>query len=174
MPDPTTPGPTASDKAPPTPASGRLKFLVCVDCRPQSRVAVRFACRRATTIGGSVALLHVIERPEFQHWATVGKEMEHERHEDAQALLADLAEKVNEWGGLVPEVWIREGDIGDEILAQIGDDPTIDVLVVGAAAPTDKGFSLISFLAGKLVGKLSIPLVVVPADLASEKRPHRW
>ncbi len=169
MPDPTTGEET---HGPPT--TGRMKFLVCVDHRPQSRVALRFACRRATTIGGSVALLHVIEPPEFQHWATVGKEIEHERHEAAQALLDDLAAEVNEWGGLVPELWLREGDIGDQILVQIGEDPTIDILVVGAAAPSDKGFSMIEFLVGKLAGKLSIPLVIVPADLADATRAHRW
>ncbi len=161
MPDPTT-----GEKAHGPPTAGRMKFLVCVDNRPQSRVALRFACRRATTIGGSVALLHVIEPPEFQHWATVGKEMEHERHEEVQGLLDELAAEVNEWGGLVPELWIREGAIGDQILAQIEEDPTIDILVIGAAAPSDKRFSMITFLVGKLAGKLSIPLVIVPADLA--------
>ena len=156
------------------PTTGRMKFLVCVDHRPQSRVALRFACRRATTIGGSVALLHVIEPPEFQHWATVGKEMAHERREEVQGLLDGLAAEVNEWGGPAPEAWVREGDVGDQILAQLDEDPTIDILVVGAAAPSDKRFSMITFLLGKLVGKLSIPLVIVPADLADAKHTHRW
>ncbi len=64
---------------------------------------------------------------------------------------------------------MREGDVAEEIIARVRDDPAIDVLVVGAASPTDKSFSMIKSLAGKLVRNLPIPLVVVPANLADEK-----
>lgn len=144
-------------------------FLVCVDRTPRSRVAVRYACRRAGKTGGNVSLLHVIEPPEFQHWNAVGDAMEVERRAEAKALLEDLAADATEWAGLPPDVFVREGDVGEEILAQVRDDPAIDVLVVGAASPTDKSFSMIKSLAGKLVRNLSIPLVVVPANLADEK-----
>ena len=144
---------------------GRLKFLVCVDRRPQSRVAVHYACRRAWNTGGSVTLLHVVEAPEFQHWATVGDVMEEERRGEAEELLRVLAAEANAWAGIVPGLVVRGGDIGEQILAQVEDDASIDVLVVGAAAPTDKSFSLIRFLADELVGRLSIPLVIVPGNL---------
>ncbi len=148
---------------------GQVKFLVCVDRRPQSRVAVRYACRRAKNTGGAVSLLHVIEPVEFQHWIAVEDVMEKERRGDAEQLLQDLSSEVNEWAGIVPEVVLREGDIGEEILAQVEEDPDIDVLVVGAAAPSDTGFSLITFLAGKLVGRLAIPLFIVPGNLSDER-----
>ncbi len=114
---------------------GRVKFLVCVDRRPQSRVAVHYACRRG----------------------------------EAEELLRVLAAEVNEWAGIVPGLVVRDGDIGEQILAQVEEDASIDVLVVGAAPPTDKSFSLITFLAGKLVGRLSIPLVIVPGNLTDER-----
>lgn len=148
---------------------GHVKFLVCVDARPQSRVAVRYACRRAENTGGSVSLLHVIEPPEFQHWTAVGDVMENERRADAEQLLNDLAIEVNDWAGVRPELSVREGDIGEEILAQVSEDEEIDVLVVGAAAPGDRSFSLITFLAEKLLGHLAVPLVVVPGNLSDEQ-----
>ena len=148
---------------------GRVKFLVCVDARPQSRVAVRYACRRAKNTNGSVSLLHVIEPPEFQHWAAVGDVMEDERRADAEQLLNDLSVEVNDWAGVRPELSVREGEIGEEILAQVSEDKEIDVLVVGAAAPGDKSFSLITFLAEKLLGRLAVPLVVVPGNLSDEQ-----
>ncbi len=157
------------DTTPKEHVPGRVKFLVCVDRRPQSRVAVHYACRRAKNTDGRVSLLHVIEPPEFQHWMAVGDAMEEERRTDAERLLQDLATEVNEWAGAVPEVVLREGDIGEQILAQIDEDPAIDVLVVGAAPPAEQGFSLITFLAGKLVGHLSIPLVIVPGNLSDEQ-----
>jgi len=95
--------------------------------------------------------------------------MEAERHEDAEDLVRDLADEVVEYSGVIPEIIIREGRVGDEILAQVSEDGSIDLLVIGAAAPDDKRFSLITFLAGKLVGKLMIPLVVVPGNLSRDE-----
>ncbi len=144
---------------------GQAKFLVCIDQRPQSRVAARYAAMRARNTGGRVALLHVIEPAEFQHWMAVGDVMEDERRVEAEMLIQSSAAEIHELVGSIPEVILREGELGEEILAQVEADPSIDRLVVGAAAPEDKRFSLITFLAGKLVGRLSIPLIVVPGNL---------
>lgn len=148
---------------------GRVRFLVCVDRRPQSRVAVRYACWRARNTGGTVSLLHVIEPPEFQHWAAVGDVMDAERREEAGNLLDDLSLEVNDWAGVRPALLVREGEIGEEILAAVKEDSDIDVLVVGAAEPGDRRFSLITFLAEKLLGHLRVPLVVVPGNLTDEQ-----
>ena len=67
----------------------------------------------------------------------------------------------------IREVMLREGDIGEGILAQVEEEPSIHLPVVGAAASEDKRFSLITFLAGKLVGRPSIPLVVVHGNLTA-------
>lgn len=169
MSDAESPDGAKTEMAPPVHVPGKVKFLVCVDRRPQSRVAVHFACRRAKNTGGRVSLLHVIEPPEFQHWMAVGDVMEDERRADAEQLLLDLSAEVNEWAGEVPEIVVREGDIGEQILAHVEEDQTINVLVVGSAPPSEQSFSLITFLAGKLVGNLSIPLVIVPGNLSDEQ-----
>ena len=148
---------------------GRVKFLVCVDRRPQSRVAIRYACRRARNTGGCVALLHVVEPPEFQHWAAVGGVMEDEGREEAWQLLDDLAHEVNEWAGVNPELIVREGELGDEILSHVAADEAVDVLVIGAAAPESQDSSLVTFLAGKLLGHLAVPLVVIPGNLSDDQ-----
>lgn len=114
---------------------GEVKFLVCVDRRPQSRVAVLFACRRAEA-----------ERP-----------------------LHDLAAEVNKWAGVVPETVMRVGDIGEQVPAYIDEDPTVNILVVGASSQTEQSFSLVIFLAGRLVGNVSIPLVIVQGNLSDEQ-----
>ena len=148
---------------------GRVRFLVCVDRCPQSRVAARYACWRARNTGGTVSLLHVIEPPEFQHWAAVGDVMDAERREEAGHLLDDLSLEVNDWAGVRPSLSVREGEIGEEILAAVKEDSDIDVLVIGAAEPGDRRFSLITFLAEKLLGHLRVPLVVVPGNLTDEQ-----
>ena len=110
---------------------GKDKFLVCVDRRPQSRVAARYAAMRARNTGGRVALLHVMEPAEFQHWVAGGDVMEEERRVEAEILFESTATEIRELVGSAPEVILREGDIGEEILARVEADPSVDLLVVG-------------------------------------------
>ncbi len=164
--------PATSDRAA-DPASGHrpgdVKFLVCVDGRRESRMALRFACRRVRNSGGRIALLHVIERPEFQHWAAIGEVMESEQRGEAEALLEGLAAEAEELAGRAPELHLRAGDLGDEILALVREDKTVDLLVLGATAPEEKRYSRISELANRLIGRLRVPLMIVPGNLAPDE-----
>lgn len=158
-----------AEQAPPEPgaghAAGRVTFLVCVADDGHSEVAARFAALRARNSGGQVALLHVVQPPEFQHWAAVGELIRQETREEADAFLAGMTAKVAAVTGHAPGVTVREGRIGDEILDHVGENEAIDLLVVGAAPPDQGRGSLISWLAGQLAGQLHIPLVVVPGNL---------
>ena len=148
--------------------AGQVKFLVCVDGSPPSKVAVHYACRRAKNTEGRVALLHVVQPADFRQWSGVEEMMREERRQEAEQLLQDLAADVNAWGGVMPELLVREGRIGDEILAAIEDDPSVDLLCVGSNPAEGRG-KLVSFLAGHLAGRLSIPLIIVPGTLSDEQ-----
>ncbi|MBT3628583.1 MAG: universal stress protein [Rhodospirillaceae bacterium] len=149
--------------------AGQITFLVCVAHDDHSAVAARFAAMRAQNSGGGVALLHVTEPPEFQHWAAVGERMREETREEAEAMLDQLAGEVEATLGVKPSLHLREGRIGEEILGHIDESESIDLLVVGAAPPDDGHGSLISWLAGQLAGRLNIPLVVVPGNLSDQQ-----
>ncbi len=149
--------------------AGQVTFLVCVADDGHSEVAARFAALRARNSGGRVALLHVVQPPEFQHWAAVGELMRQETREEADILLQTMADKVVEVAGQAPSMTVREGGIGDEILSHIAENEEINLLVVGAAPPDQGRGSLISWLAGQLAGQLNIPLVVVPGNLDDEQ-----
>jgi nucleotide-binding universal stress UspA family protein len=95
--------------------------------------------------------------------------MREETREEAEALLAELAGVVEPLLGQKPALHIREGRIGEEILAHIDESGSVDLLVVGAAPPDDGHGSLISWLAGQLAGRLNIPLVVVPGNLSDKQ-----
>ena len=92
--------------------AGEITFLVCVAHDDHSAVATRFAAMRAQNSGGGVALLHVTQPPEFQHWAAVGERMREETQEEAQALLDELAGEVDALLGPKPALHLREGRIG--------------------------------------------------------------
>jgi nucleotide-binding universal stress UspA family protein len=150
-----------------SPAPERV-FLVVVDDSAELEVALRYACRRARKTGGRVALLAVLEPGDFQHWAAVSDLMAEEARAAAEQMLQKLAEKVNEWTGTMPVLYVREGSRSDELLKLIEEEPSISILVLGAN-PGPKGPGpLVSMLTGRMVGRLRVPITIVPGNLSLE------
>lgn len=140
-------------------------FLVVVDDSEEMRVALRFASRRAEHTGGRVALLHVIEPADFQHWMSVGDLMREEARSEGEQLLQKLAAQVNDLTGTLPILYVREGARGEALMTLIEEEPSISILVLGAnVGPRGPG-PLVSNLTGKLMGKLRVPVTIVPGNL---------
>lgn len=148
---------------------GRRKFLVVVDDTPECRVALRYACGRAGSTDGQVALLRVIEPGDFQHWLSVEERMREEAREEAERLLQGLAAEISERVHIMPELVVREGAAFEEVLAQIDEDPQMRVLVLGAATGPEGPGPLVSALAGRMPGNMPVPVTVVPGSLTDEQ-----
>lgn len=139
-------------------------FLVVVDSSPEMKVALRFACRRARATGGRLAMLYVTE-PATAEWLGVGEIMREERRAEAETRLQELAVDVREMSGDVPVLYVREGDPADELLRLLEEEPKISVLVLGAD-PGPKGPGpLVAALSGRLLGKLHVPMTIVPGSM---------
>src|SRR3954466_1176079 len=82
------------------------KFLVVADDTPEYQTALRFACRRARSTGGHVAILRVIEPAVFEHWSGGREEIERQAREEAEAVLQESAAFVQAETGLPPEYLI--------------------------------------------------------------------
>ncbi len=149
----------------------RIKFLVIVSDCPEARLAAFFSGRRAKRSGAKVSLLHVIEPPEFGHWATVAETMRAEAMENAETLLREFAAEVKAQSGEDPEEIIREGEIVDEIRKAIDGDPKIAFLFLGAATDNGGPGPLVSALAHNptYLGARPIPVVVVPGSVTREE-----
>jgi nucleotide-binding universal stress UspA family protein len=143
-------------------------FLVVVDETEEHRLAVHYAARRAAHTGGKLALLYVIEPAELQQWLAIEELARAERREAAEELLQKLCEDIAPIAGSMPVVYIREGRRGDELLALINEDPTISILVLAAGTGAEGPGPLISYLTGKAVARLRIPITIVPGGLSLE------
>ena len=143
-------------------------FLVVVDQSEEMRVALHFAARRAQHTGGRVAMLHVIEPADFQHWMTVGDLMREEARSEAEQLLQRLATRVNELTGQLPILYLREGDRRDELLKLIDEEPSIQILVLAANVGQGGPGPLVSALTGRFLSRLRIPMTIVPGNLSDE------
>lgn len=152
----------------PQAAGGRI-FLVVVDSSEEMKLALRFACRRAEHTGGRIALLYVTQPADFQHWAAVAEKMRDEEREEAERVLHALAADVNRLTGLMPVLYVREGNPSDEILGLISEEPQISILVLGASTGKKGPGPLVSSLAGKMSGQFPVPITVVPGNLTVEQ-----
>ena len=113
-------------------------YLVVIDDSPESRIALRFAARRAVKTGGGVEILTLLPPQEF----------------------------IDE-SGLRPAITVREGDGPKVIRELIAANPEIAALVLGAAASGAPG-KLVSHFSGTDAGALPVPIMIVPGSLTLE------
>lgn len=146
--------------------TGERVFLVVIDDSEEVRVALRYACLRAAHSGGRVALLYVIEPPGTQDWLAVADLYRAERRAEAEERLERLSGEVQALSARTPVLHIREGRPADELLALIGEDPSISILVLGAAPSADGPGPLVSLMVGRQSGRLRVPVTVVPGTLS--------
>lgn len=147
------------------PSTGRV-FLVVVDDSPEMKIALRYACRRAARTNGRVAMLYVMEPADFQEWVGVSNLMRDEARQQAEAVMQKMAGEVQKHAGSFPILHFREGERQDEVLKLIDEEPSISILVLGAATGAKGPGPLVSSLTGKQVGKLRIPITIVPGNLS--------
>jgi nucleotide-binding universal stress UspA family protein len=145
-------------------SDGPRSYLVVVDDTPESRVALRFAALRASHNAGHVALLHVIPPTDFIQWGGVQDVMEAEAQAKAEALLSEVAESVFAETGIRPSITVRSGKPAEEVMKAIEADPSLHMLVLGAASKGAPG-PLVAFFSGEAVGRLPCPVVIVPGGL---------
>lgn len=148
------------------------KFLVVADDSPEFQAALKFACRRARSTDGHVALLRVIEPAVFEHWSGVREEIERQAREEAEQVLQKLADFVVAETGQPPEFVIKHADNTRTALREvIAADPAIKILVMAAAVGGRGPGPLVSALAkdGVKWGTRKLPVTVVPGDLTDEE-----
>ena len=145
------------------------KYLVCVDARIESRVALKLACMKAIERKGTVDILHVVSPADFQTLGAIADRMKEERRQEGEALLKQLADEASAEHGITPGMILREGITGDEIVAAAMDDHDIIMLVMGIALQSNSRGKLMAWLASQLGHKLLTPILMVPGNLTDQQ-----
>ena len=140
-----------------------------MDDSPELTVAMRYACRRAKRTGGRVALLYVMDPPEPQQWGAVSDLMREEARHQAEELTARYADQVLTMTGQRAIVHIREGQRRDQLLALLGEDPSISVLVLASGTGAAGPGPLVSALAGRYIGQVKVALTIIPGGLSEQQ-----
>ena len=144
-------------------------FLVVVDDSEEMHHALQFACGRASAIGGKVGLMYCIAPAEFEYWAGVGELMRAEAREEAEAKMAIHASYAQELIGELTVMYVRQGDVREELLALIDEEPQISLLVLGADTTSETAGPLITFMMAKGAAQCRVPITVVPGNLTDDQ-----
>lgn len=142
-------------------------YLVVADDTEEFRIALRYAARRAQTHRAHVGILHVVSIDEFQHWGNVEAKMRQELRGQAEKYIWSIAKDVYELNGMIPALYIREGDRQDALIETLNEDMTIRVVMLGVASSGPS--LLVNYCTGKGLSRLRVPVVLVPGHLDPQK-----
>ncbi len=95
--------------------------------------------------------------------------MDHEAKTEAERLLQQVAADVHRQTGQFPSLFIRQGEVLQQLQAVIAENPGISMLVLGAGTGNEGPGPIVSALSGNLAGKILIPVVIVPGDMTAEQ-----
>lgn len=144
----------------------RRKFLVVVDETPESRVAMRFAARRAEHTGGVVSLCYIIPLPDTQQWAGVEALMREEAEAEAEAALYEAARFVFDITQTPSEVVLLEGKKREALVGLIRDDKEISILVLASGQGREGPGPLVAAVAAGGTNAFPLPVTIVPGTLS--------
>jgi len=138
-------------------------FLVIADASPEMSVALRYATNRARLTGDRVALLYVMTPQVIQTWPGIEQMFTDEEVTTGKAVLREHEDFIAKATGEKPIYYIKRGDTLTALLELLDKQPDISVLVLSASTGPKGPGPLVSYLTSlKGIGKLKIPLVIVP------------
>ena len=140
-------------------------YLVIMDETEESRLALRFASRRAARTGGLVHIVALVPQQGFSAFGAVQATIEEEARSRAEALVTSAAGSLVSEGGRMPVVSVREGDAVKVVRDYLDEHPEVSALVLGACAEGNPG-PLVTHFAVQHPGQLPCPLMIVPGSMS--------
>ncbi len=144
-------------------------YLVVADESEKFPVALRYAARMAQNHRGRIAILYVTDLQDFQHWSGIESKMRKELREQSEMYIWNVAKKVNDLNGMVPVLYLREGDRKDALVNVINEDLGIKMLILAAGTSPSGPGPLVSYFSGKGLGRLRVPVLLVPGHIELQK-----
>jgi nucleotide-binding universal stress UspA family protein len=149
-------------------ATPKRTYLVVVDDSEESRVALRFAARRAAKTSGRVEVLGIVEPQDFVQFGGVQAAIEEEQHLRIQGVVSAAIGEILDESGVETNIFIRQGEVVKTVREFVGSREEVDALVLGAAPSGNPG-PLVQNLCGHDAGKLTCPVMIIPGSITDER-----
>ena len=149
-------------------SEARRTYLVVVDDSAESRVALRFAARRAVKTGGKIEVLGIVEPQDFVQFGGVQNAIEEEQRLRIEGVVSAAIGEVLDESGVEATIIIQQGEGVRAVRDYVGGRPDVAALVLGAAPSGNPG-PLVSSFCGADAGKLPCPVMLIPGSLSDER-----
>ena len=141
-------------------------YLVIMDETEESRVALRFASRRAAASGAAVHIVALVPKQNFNAFGGVQATIEQEAYDRAEVMASSAAGSLFSESGKMPTIAVKTGAGQAVIKEYLAEHPEIAALVLGAKSDGASN-PLISHFSAH-AGNLPCPLYIVPGGLTAE------
>jgi len=149
-------------------AEAKRTYLVVVDDSAESRVALRFAARRALKTGGKIEVLGIVEPQDFVQFGGVQNAIEEEQRLRIEGVVSSAVGEILDQSGLEANVIIRQGEAVRTVRDYLEGRDEVAALVLGAAPSGNPG-PLVANFTGNDAGLLPCPVMIIPGSLADER-----
>ena len=143
-------------------------YLVVVDDSAESRVALRFAARRAAKTGGRMEVLGIVEPQDFVQFGGVQNAIEEEQKLRIEGVVSGAVGEILDESGLEANIIMRSGEVVRTVREYLEGRDEVAALVLGAAPGGSPG-PLVANFAGTDAGQLPCPLMIIPGSLSDER-----
>jgi len=143
-------------------------YLVVVDDSAESRVALRFAARRAAKTGGNIEVLGIVEPQDFVQFGGVQAAMEEEQRLRIEGVVSASIGEILDESGLEANIILRSGEAVRTVRDYLEGRDEVAALVLGAA-PSGSPGPLVANFTGNDAGLLPCPVMIIPGSLADER-----
>src|SRR6476620_5546843 len=143
-------------------------YLVVVDDSAESRVALRFAARRAAKTGGNIEVLGIVEPQDFVQFGGVQTAIEEEQRLRIEGVVSAAVGEILDECGLEANIIVRQGEVVRSVRDYVAGRDEIAALVLGAAPSGNPG-PLVANFTGNDAGLLPCPVMIIPGSLSDER-----
>ncbi|GAB4476700.1 MAG: universal stress protein [Erythrobacter tepidarius] len=145
-------------------------FLVIIDESEEATAALRYAARRAASVGGAVHLLALVPQQNFSAFGAVQATIEAEASDRAEMLAHGVAGNLLAESGIMPTISVKVGQSQRIVSEFLAEHREVAALVLAAARGHTPGPLVTHFSA--IAGTLPCPLYIIPADYDEMKSDH--
>jgi nucleotide-binding universal stress UspA family protein len=148
--------------------SAKRTYLVVVDDSAESRVALRFAARRAAKTSGRIEVLGIVEPQDFVQFGGVQAAIEQEQRLRIEGVVSAGIGDILDESGVEANIIIQQGEVVRTVRDYLGGREDVAALVLGAAPSGSPGPLVVNFT-GNDAGKLPCPVMIIPGSLTDER-----
>jgi nucleotide-binding universal stress UspA family protein len=149
-------------------AEAKRTYLVVVDDSAESRVALRFAARRAAKTGGKIEVLGIVEPQDFVQFGGVQAAIEEEQRLRIEGVVSAAIGEILDESGMDANIILRSGEAVRTVRDYLEGRDEVAALVLGAAPNGNPG-ALVANFTGNDAGLLPCPVMIIPGSLSDDR-----